>query len=139
LPPAAGTLGHPKSVTPSRITENFAIFGFDLTADELAAIDALDTGIRGGPGTGADHPRRRASRCRNRSWAPTPSTPMYAAAADDELHYQHFRAPRSQTISPLPGLPQGHPVGVGLSHPPPCVSHPLPCVPGRPQAGSVTG
>jgi len=39
----------PRSVTPSRISENFDVASFDLTADELAAIDGLDTGVRGGP------------------------------------------------------------------------------------------
>ncbi|MFE4501044.1 aldo/keto reductase [Rhodococcus sp. NPDC056743] len=39
----------PKSTKPARITENFDVFDFDLTADQLAAIDALDTGVRGGP------------------------------------------------------------------------------------------
>jgi 2,5-diketo-D-gluconate reductase A len=39
----------PKSVKPTRIAENFDIFDFELTAAEIAAIAALDTGVRGGP------------------------------------------------------------------------------------------
>jgi diketogulonate reductase-like aldo/keto reductase len=39
----------PKSTKPQRIAENLDVFDFDLTTDELAAIDALDTGQRGGP------------------------------------------------------------------------------------------
>ena len=39
----------PKSVRPARIAENFDVTDFELTRDELAAIDALDTGHRGGP------------------------------------------------------------------------------------------
>jgi diketogulonate reductase-like aldo/keto reductase len=39
----------PKSTKPSRIAENIDVFDFELTADELAAIDGLDTGHRGGP------------------------------------------------------------------------------------------
>ncbi len=45
----------PKSTKPSRIAENIDVFDFELTADELAAIDGLDTGRRGGPEPGRDH------------------------------------------------------------------------------------
>jgi diketogulonate reductase-like aldo/keto reductase len=39
----------PKSVRPDRIAENLEVFDFELSADELSAIDGLDTGDRGGP------------------------------------------------------------------------------------------
>jgi diketogulonate reductase-like aldo/keto reductase len=39
----------PKSIRRERIAENIDVFGFELTAAELAAIDGLDTGRRGGP------------------------------------------------------------------------------------------
>ena len=39
----------PKSTKPQRIAENFHVFDFQLTGRQLAAIDDLDTGTRGGP------------------------------------------------------------------------------------------
>ncbi len=39
----------PKSTKPHRIAENFDVFDFELTDAELAAIDGLDRGVRGGP------------------------------------------------------------------------------------------
>lgn len=39
----------PKSTKPARIAENYAVFDVELSAGELARIDALDTGVRGGP------------------------------------------------------------------------------------------
>jgi diketogulonate reductase-like aldo/keto reductase len=39
----------PKSTKPSRIAENIDVFDFELSDDEMSAIDALETGRRGGP------------------------------------------------------------------------------------------
>ncbi|MDI5967224.1 aldo/keto reductase [Streptomyces sp. SL13] len=44
-----GNLVIPKSVTPSRIVENFEVFGFELDIDDLAAIAGLEQGKRLGP------------------------------------------------------------------------------------------
>jgi 2,5-diketo-D-gluconate reductase A len=39
----------PKSTKPARIAENIDVFDFELSTDQLAAIQALDTDRRGGP------------------------------------------------------------------------------------------
>ena len=39
----------PKSTNPGRIAENFDVFDFELSADELNRVDALDRGVRNGP------------------------------------------------------------------------------------------
>lgn len=48
----------PKSTNPARIVENFDVFDFELSADELAAIDGLDTGVRNGPDPDEARPER---------------------------------------------------------------------------------
>jgi 2,5-diketo-D-gluconate reductase A len=44
-----GNVVIPKSATPSRIRENIDLFGFELTADDMTALAALDNGTRLGP------------------------------------------------------------------------------------------
>jgi 2,5-diketo-D-gluconate reductase A len=44
-----GNVVIPKSVTPSRIAENFDVFGFELDDDDLAAFTPLDRSERTGP------------------------------------------------------------------------------------------
>src|SRR6476660_4551289 len=44
-----GRCAIPKSTKPDRIAENFDIFDFELSSDQIASIDALDTGVRSGP------------------------------------------------------------------------------------------
>ncbi len=39
----------PKSTRPRRISENLDVFDFELSVDDMSAIDKLDTGRRGGP------------------------------------------------------------------------------------------
>jgi diketogulonate reductase-like aldo/keto reductase len=46
---AHGLAAVPKSIHPDRIAENIDVFDFKLTPENVAAIDGLDTGIRGGP------------------------------------------------------------------------------------------
>ncbi|AKE39735.1 oxidoreductase of aldo/keto reductase family, subgroup 1 [Corynebacterium camporealensis] len=48
-----GIIVFPKSATPERIAENFDVFGFELSDDEMTAITALD---RGEEGRGGTHP-----------------------------------------------------------------------------------
>jgi 2,5-diketo-D-gluconate reductase A len=45
-----GDIVFPKSVNPERMRENFALFDFELTADDMSAITGLDRGAEGRQG-----------------------------------------------------------------------------------------
>ena len=47
-PLQSGIIVFPKSNSAERIGENIDVFGFELTGDQMAAIDALDAGNRVG-------------------------------------------------------------------------------------------
>jgi 2,5-diketo-D-gluconate reductase A len=49
-----GDVIFPKSTTPSRIDENFDIFGFELSDDDMAQVNALDRGEDGRTGPNPD-------------------------------------------------------------------------------------
>ena len=49
-----GDVVFPKSVSPQRIAQNFAVFDFELGADDVAAIDGLNRGAAGRVGSNPD-------------------------------------------------------------------------------------
>jgi diketogulonate reductase-like aldo/keto reductase len=69
----------PKSTKPHHIAENIDVFDFELTAEDITAIDGLDTGRRGGPEPDAITLAVARSPGRRRRWsgfeAPPPRLP----------------------------------------------------------------
>ena len=49
-----GIIAIPKSAKPERMAENLDVFDFELTADDVATIDALDRGADGRVGPNPD-------------------------------------------------------------------------------------
>jgi diketogulonate reductase-like aldo/keto reductase len=53
LAPAGRPQRHSQVGAAGADRENFGVFGFELTPGELKTLDALDTGVRGGPEPGS--------------------------------------------------------------------------------------
>ena len=49
-----GDIVFPKSVTPQRVKENYEIFDFELSADDMVAVSSLDKGEQGRTGPNPD-------------------------------------------------------------------------------------
>ena len=64
-----GDIIFPKSVTASRIRENFAIFDFELSGEDVEAISALNKNDRTGPDPDTFDSSRYGRRC---GWACSP-------------------------------------------------------------------